>query len=227
MYFLNIFIWLVVKYGTLVFSSLIFYFWCNLHTLIVRWRQRWLGFLDLWSSQKPWWNWYLTLVVNFSEVWRAQLVIPTVLTSTLVPWDLFRSFKVYSDTKERVGCWKQWKLLHLFIPGETAVLAPEFAVEDLPLQNCSLGSCTCSEGPAFGQSTLMMMMMMIIIRLFFLSKKVRVNMVFFNIHFTWTCISHVVLPYCQQMKSSFPLNKIVQLAMERPKRTQHTVGIQT
>ena len=29
-------------------------------------------------------------------------------------------------------------------------------------QNCSLGSCACSEGPALGQNTLMMMMMMMI-----------------------------------------------------------------
>ena len=31
----------------------------------------WLGFPDLWSGQKPWWNWYLTPVVNFVEVGRA------------------------------------------------------------------------------------------------------------------------------------------------------------
>ena len=33
----------------------------------------WLEFPDLWSGQKPWWNWYLTSVVNFGEVRRAQL----------------------------------------------------------------------------------------------------------------------------------------------------------
>ena len=27
----------------------------------------WLGYPDLWSGQKPWWNWYLTPVVNFGE----------------------------------------------------------------------------------------------------------------------------------------------------------------
>ena len=36
------------------------------------------------------------------EVWRAQLAKSTLLTS-LVPWDLFRSFKVCSDAKERMG----------------------------------------------------------------------------------------------------------------------------
>ena len=43
------------------------------------------------------------------------------------------------------------------IPGKTAALVPEFAVEDLPSQNFSLGSCACSEGPALGQNTLIMM----------------------------------------------------------------------
>ena len=29
----------------------------------------WFGFPDLWSGHKPWWNWYLTPVVNFGT-WR-------------------------------------------------------------------------------------------------------------------------------------------------------------
>ena len=45
----------------------------------------WLRFPDLWSGQKPWWNWYLTPVVSFGEVWRAQLAKSTLLTSTLGP----------------------------------------------------------------------------------------------------------------------------------------------
>ena len=49
----------------------------------------------------------LTPVVNFGEVRRVQLVKYTLLTSTLVPWDLLRSFKVCSDAKERVRCGKQ------------------------------------------------------------------------------------------------------------------------
>ena len=48
-------------------------------------------------------------------------------------WDLFRSFKVCSDAKERVGAESNGKLLHLFIPSKTVTLVPEFAVEDLPL----------------------------------------------------------------------------------------------
>ena len=50
------------------------------------------------------WNWYLTPVVNFGEVRRAQLAKSTLITSTLVP---LGSFKVCSDAKERVGCGKQ------------------------------------------------------------------------------------------------------------------------
>ena len=63
----------------------------------------WLGFPDLWSGQKPWWRLYLTPVVNFGEVRRAQLAISTLFTSSLVP---LGSFKVCSDAKERVGCGK-------------------------------------------------------------------------------------------------------------------------
>ena len=40
-------------------------------------------------------------MVNFGEVRRAQLVKSTLLTSTMVPRDLFRSFKVCLDAKER------------------------------------------------------------------------------------------------------------------------------
>ena len=69
--------------------------------------KEWLGFSDLWFSQKPWWNWYLTPVENFGQIRRAQLAKFTLLTSTLVPLDLFWSFKVCSDDKERVGCGKQ------------------------------------------------------------------------------------------------------------------------
>ena len=64
----------------------------------------WLEFVDLWSGQKPWCNWYLTPVVNFGEVQRAQLAKSTLLTSMLVP---LGSFQVCSNAKERVGCRKQ------------------------------------------------------------------------------------------------------------------------
>ena len=45
-------------------------------------------------------------LVNFGEVWRPQLAKSTLLTSTC-PWDIFRSFKVSSDAKKKVGCGKQ------------------------------------------------------------------------------------------------------------------------
>ena len=59
-------------------------------------------------------------VVNFGEVRRAQLAKSTLMTSSRCPWDIFRSFKVCSDAKERVGCGKQ---PHLFIPSK---LQPSF-----------------------------------------------------------------------------------------------------
>ena len=72
-------------------------------------------------------------MVNFAAVRWAQLAKSTLLTSSLCPWDLFRSFKVCSDAKERMGCGKHGKVPHLFIPSKTATSVPEFAVEDLPL----------------------------------------------------------------------------------------------
>ena len=128
----------------------------------------WLGFPDPWSDQKPWGNWYLTPVMNFGEIRRAQLAKSTLLTSTLVPL-------VCSDAKERVGCGKKWD-------GTTLI---QFLVKLKPYflslrwkaclrQNCNLGSCACSEGPSLRQNTLMMMILMDmgtwILNIFFLGK---------------------------------------------------------
>ena len=112
-----------------------------------------MGYADLRSGQKLWLNWYLIPVVNFSLVRRAQLAKSVLLFSPprWGPWDLFRPFKICSDTKERVGAEINGKLLHLgswFFGGR-----PAFG------QNCSLGSWVFSERPAFGQNTLMIMMM--------------------------------------------------------------------
>ena len=86
--------------------------------------------------------------MKFGEVRWAQLAKPTLLVSTMVAWDLFRSFKVCPDAKERVGCGKEREAtapIHksaIFVPkfavenlplSITAALAPEFAVKDLPL----------------------------------------------------------------------------------------------
>ena len=48
----------------------------------------------------------------------------------------FRSFKVFSDARERErerGAESNWKLQDLSIPSKAAAWVPEFAVEDLPL----------------------------------------------------------------------------------------------
>ena len=64
------------------------------------------------------------------------------------------------------SCKREWsaksngKLPHLFIPGNTATLVPEFAAKRPAFgPNCDLGSCVCSERYALGQNTLLMMMM--------------------------------------------------------------------
>ena len=90
-------------------------------------------------------------MVNFGEIRRGQLDKSTLLTSTLVP---LGSFKVCSDVKERVGVESNRKLPHLFNPGKTAALVPEFAVKDLPSAELQPGFCACSEGPTLGQNTL-------------------------------------------------------------------------
>ena len=79
--------------------------------------------------------------------------------STLVPLGFFfRSFKVCSDAKERVGCRKQREAI---APIQSLVkLQPWFLSlrwKTCLRQNFSLGSCSCSEGLALGQNTLMVM----------------------------------------------------------------------
>ena len=72
-------------------------------------------------------------MVNFVEVRMAQLVKSTLLTSTLVApgsfSDLLRSTQML---KRKWGAERNGKLPHLFIPGKTATLVPEFAAEDPP-----------------------------------------------------------------------------------------------
>ena len=69
---------------------------------------------------------------------------------------IFRSFKVCSYVKERLGCRKQREATE---PIESPVkLQPWFLSlrwKTCLWQNCSLRSCACSEGPALGQNTLM------------------------------------------------------------------------
>ena len=68
-------------------------------------------------------------MVNFGEVRRAQLAKSTLLTPGIFS-DLLRSVQML---KREWGAESNGKLPHLFIPGKTEPLVPEFAVEDLPL----------------------------------------------------------------------------------------------
>ena len=124
----------------------------------------WLVFPDIWSGQKLWWNLYLTPVTNFGEVRKAQLVKSTLLTSTLVSLGSFQIFKICSGAKERAGSGKQWEAT---APIQSLVkLQPWFLSlrwKTCLRQNCTIGSCSCSEGPTLCQNTLMMMMTMMVI----------------------------------------------------------------
>ena len=66
---------------------------------------------------------------------------------------------IFSDLEMSVQMLKrEWgvesnrTLLHLFMPGKTAALVPDFVVEDLPLAELQPWFL-CSEGPALGQNT--------------------------------------------------------------------------
>ena len=127
----------------------------KLPTFTLNWgEERAMWFPNLWPGQKPWWNWYLTPVVNFSEVRKVQLAKSTLLTSTFVSLE---SFKICSDIKERLMCGKQREAT---APIESLVkLQPWFLSLRWKIclrQNCSLGSSACSEEPALGKNTLMM-----------------------------------------------------------------------
>ena len=71
---------------------------------------------------------YLIPVVNFCEVWSAQLVKSTLLTSTLVHLGSFKFVQMLKRewVRKGTGSYRTYS-----IPGKTAGLIPEFAVEDL------------------------------------------------------------------------------------------------
>ena len=76
----------------------------SLYPFVISWNRKvgdegWLGFQDLWCGQKPWWNWYLTPVVNFGEIRRAQLAKSTLLH--------VGAPGIFSDAIERVEYGKQ------------------------------------------------------------------------------------------------------------------------
>ena len=74
----------------------------------------WLGFPDLWSGQKPWCNWYLTLVVNFGEVGRSQLPNPLSSPPHWCTWDfsdLLRSVQMLkreSGVRKATGSYRTY-----------------------------------------------------------------------------------------------------------------------
>ena len=72
--------------------------------------------------------------MNFGEVRRAQLAKSLSSPPRWCFWNLLRSFKVCSDAEERESgvAESNGNLPYLFISSKTAILVPEFAVEDLP-----------------------------------------------------------------------------------------------
>ena len=127
-----------------------------------------MAFPDLWSGQKPCWNWCLTLVANFGDVRRGSWPNPHS-SSKLVHLGSFWSIKVSSDAKQRVGCGKQREVIARI---ESPVkLQPWFLSLRWKIclrQNWSLGSYACSEGPAIGQTTLIIIYIYIYSLLVFL-----------------------------------------------------------
>ena len=95
--------------------------------------KRWLGFPELWSGQKPKWNWYNPC----GEFWWSpedpvsQIHSPHLhIGAPGIFSDLVRSVQML---KTEWGAESNGKLLHLFIPGKTAALVPESVIEDLLL----------------------------------------------------------------------------------------------
>ena len=64
--------------------------------------------------------------------------------------DLLRSVQMLKrdGVRKATGSYRTYSFLC-----KISALVPEFAVETSVRQNCNLGSCACSEGPALGQNT--------------------------------------------------------------------------
>ena len=93
----------------------------------------------------------------------AQLAKSTLLISTLVP---LGSFKVCSDAKEIVECGKKREATESI--QSLVKLQPWFLRmrwKTCLRQNCSLGSCACSEELTLVQNTLLMMINIIILNI--------------------------------------------------------------
>ena len=140
------------------------------------------------------------------------------------PWDLFRSFKVCLDVKER-GCGKQREAT---APIQSLIkLQPWFLSLRLKTclrQNCNLCSCACSERPVLGQNTLMMIMILvmyaplmtnwipwhILVYITFKWVGIRVNRLIRHIFFGWMVLLQISLQALSLTEqSSITLNWII------------------
>ena len=94
----------------------------------------WLGFPDLWSGQKHWWNWYFNPCGEFW--WSLEGPVSQIHSPHLhagAP-GIFSDFLRSVQMLKRERCVESnGKLPNLFIPSKIATLVPEFVVEDLPL----------------------------------------------------------------------------------------------
>ena len=91
-------------------------------------------------------------MVNFGNVRRipiSQIHIPHLhVEASGIFSDLSRSVQMLEG---EWGAESKGKLPHVFIPGKTATLVPELAVEDLPSSELQSWFCDCSERPGLGQ----------------------------------------------------------------------------
>ena len=71
-------------------------------------------------------------MMNFGEIRKTRLAKSTLLTSMLVPLGCFQIFlRSVQMLLRDWGAESNGKLLHYSMPGKTATLVREFAVEDL------------------------------------------------------------------------------------------------
>ena len=124
-------------------------------------REGWLGFPDLWSGQKSWWDWYLTPMVNFGKIRRAQYPHPLSSPPQWAPGifsDLLRSVQMLkrereSGVRKATGSYRTYSSL--------VKLQPWFLSlrwKTVFGQNCSLGAWVCSARPVLGQNILLLLL---------------------------------------------------------------------
>ena len=100
----------------------------------------WIFYFYIWSGQKPWWNWYLTPVVNFGgpEGPVSQIRSPHLLDGAPgIFSDLLRSVQML---RSEWGAESNGKLPHLLIPSKTAPWFLSLRWKTCLRKNCSLGT---------------------------------------------------------------------------------------